>query len=307
MNRTIFIVLAGIFVIATISIFTFFGSESGPLSTFRLKPDKKTVLFAVTPWGEPRQMKKAYKPLLNYLSKESGKKFQLLIMEDYDTAIDHIVEGGIDIFVLPPVSYVIAKGKEPGIQYIATQMREENGKRFATYKAYIVALKSKYADWNLDHFLKHAKDFHFGFVTQTSSSGYVYPMAMMKRRGIDPQKDFKKITIFENHPLLTDAIVKGKIDLGATWEHNLEKAQKKHGDQFSIVETTAVIPGITWVASKNVDPAFVKKMRETLLTLSRSPKRGKWLKETPDKGWEVVPDNFYDEVKEILNYVKATP
>jgi ABC-type phosphate/phosphonate transport system substrate-binding protein len=172
MNRTVFIILVIVFILAFLSLATFVGRGAHPQSTFRIRPDEHTILFGVTPWGESLNTKSAYRPLLKYLSEKTGKKFQILVIEDYETAIDNIVEGNIDIAILPPVSYVLAKERRPGIQYISTMIRDKEGKGFATYKGYIVALKSQYDGWAFDDFLKEPKKYHFGFVTKESSSGW---------------------------------------------------------------------------------------------------------------------------------------
>lgn len=303
MNRPLFAMLALVLISATILLATFVGKRPRPVSTFRLRPDDQTVLFAVTPWGEAKQMKKAYQPLLDYLSERVGKKFQLLIMEDYETAIHHIVEGDIDVFVLPPVSYVTARKREPNIQYISTQVRESEGKMFATYKAYIVALRSRFKGWRLEDFVKEPKKYRLGFITKESSSGYAYPMAMMKQKGIDPYTLFKEVRFFENHPQCTDALVKGEIDLGATWEHNLEQAREKYGDLFTVIETTAVIPGIVWVAAADTPKELITKIEAAQLELNNSPLKKEILKETPDKGWQILTPDYYKRVEEILEYV----
>ena len=212
MNKTIFIVLSCAFTLAAISLVTFLGLKTGPQSKFRIKSNENVVLFAVTPWGDPRQVKDAYQPLLQYLGEKTGKKFQLFIMEDYDVALDNIVEGNIDISVISPVPYVKAKQKEAGIQYIATMLRDQGGKMAATFKGYLIALKSKYAGMTFDDFLKRPERYNFAFVTKASASGFAYPMAMMKKRGIDPYKAFKSVTVFENHPAMIDALIAGKID-----------------------------------------------------------------------------------------------
>lgn len=305
MNRTILIVLAVGLIAAAISFFTFVDPHPVPSTRFRLKPDPDTILFAVTPWGEAKKMKEGYAPLLKYLSKATDKKFQLLIMEDYETAIHQVADGDIDIAILPPVSYILSRQREPAIQYVATQLMERNGKSFATYKAYLVTLSSKYPDWSLEIFLEKAGDLKFGFVTQSSSSGYIYPMSFFKKRGIDPRQIFQKIIFFENHSDLTDALIKGDIDLGATWEHNLNEAKQKHGDRFSIVATTGEIPGITWIASKKVDPQFVQKVRGVLLSLSKNRKIKEILSKTPEKGWTTVSETFYNQVRENIKYVES--
>lgn len=303
MNRVIFIFLSLVLVTATISLVTLFGSRSAPENAFHLKSDDDTLLFAVTPWGDSRKMKEVYDPLLRFIGGRIGKKFQLLVMEDYETAIEAAVEGEIDIFVLPPVSYVVAKGREPGLQYISTQVREREGGSFATYKGYLVALKSRYPGWRLDDFLKKAGEFRLGFVTRKSSSGWAYPMAMMKKKGVDPRKAFREVLFFENHPELTDAIVSQKIDLGATWEYNLEQATLKYGDVFEVVEVTGKMPGIAWVASRGVSRELARKIREIQMELNKLPIRKELLQGTPDKGWMVLPESDYDQVREVVKFV----
>lgn len=306
MNRLIFILLALALTLSVILLATFAGPKTGPELSFHIKPNENTILFGVTPWGESVQMKEAYKPLLKYLSEKTGRKFQLLIMEDYNVAINNLVEGNIDISVTSPVSYVLAREREPGIQYISTIAREENGRLAATYKGYLITLKSKYGGLGLEDFLKNANKYSIGFVTQASASGWAYPMAMFKKRGIDPEKVFKKVIVFENHPALTDALVAGKIDIGATWEYNLERAIGKHGDVFSIIYTTYEIPGLSWIAAKKVDPAFVQKIREVQVEIEQEKSlKDRLLKDTPDKGWMIIDEKTYDQVLDVVKYVGA--
>lgn len=304
MNRVVFIVLALALLYAGISLFTFVGVESTPETKFQIKPDANTVLVGITPWGNALQMKAAYRPLFTYLSEKMGKKFQLLIMEDYDVTIDNVVDGNLDISVMPPVSYVKAKDREPRTQYVATIIRDKDGKECATYKGYIVALKSRFAGKSFDDFMKDPKEYVMGFVTKSSSSGYAYPMTMMRKRGIDPFAAFKGVEIFDNHSALTGAVFSQKIDLGATWEYNLDIAKEKYGDIFTIVYTTPDIPGLSWIASKDVDPGFIVRLRETLKEIGANVDiKADLLKDTPEKGWVEMDERFYDEVREVLKYV----
>jgi phosphonate transport system substrate-binding protein len=283
---------------------TFFGYKTGPETVFQIKPDENTIVFAITPWGEARKSRKAYDPLLQYLSAETGIKFQPLVMEDYNATIDNIAEGNLDIAVMPPVSFIKAKELEPGIQYISTIKREESGNIYTTYKGYLVALKNKYSGWTFDDFLKDAKKYTIAFVTKPSSSGWAYPMAMMKKLGLNPGETFKEVLILDNHPSVTDSIANGTADIGATWEYNLEQAVKKHGDIFSIIYTTPDIPGLAWVASKKTDPKLIEKIRRLQMQIDSSQDmKEKLLKDTPDKGWAVLNESFYNDVREVLKYV----
>lgn len=304
MNRMSFFILAMLIALTAISVAAFVGFKKGPESQFKIKADSNIVLFGVTPWGDQRQVKEAYKPLLEYLGEKTGKKFQLLVMEDYDVAVDDIVDGYIDISVISPVCYVRAKAREPGIQYISTVAREQDGKLAATFKGYLVAPSPKFKGHTLDDFLGQPEKHNFAFVTRSSASGWAYPMAMFKKRGFDPYKAFKSVTVFENHPSMTDAMAEGKVDLGATWEYNLERAEEKHGKIFQIIYTTPDIPGLSWVAAKKVNPLLVEKIKQVQMEISASGElRKKLLKDTPEKGWLGVDPVHYDGVKEVMEYV----
>ncbi|MBI2341564.1 MAG: PhnD/SsuA/transferrin family substrate-binding protein, partial [Deltaproteobacteria bacterium] len=89
----------------------------------------------------------------------------------------------------------------------------------------------------------------------------------------------------------------------ATWEYNFEQAVKKHGDIFSIIYTTPDIPGLAWVASKKTDPKLIERIRQLQLQIDANAElKERLLKETPDKGWAVLNESFYNDVKEVLKY-----
>lgn len=306
MRRLIFTILAFALVLATILLVTYMGAPPVQQSTFRIRPDGDTILFQVTPWEESRETREGYRPLLEFLSDRTGRKFQLLIVEDYDAAIDNMAEGTIDMAILPPVSFVTAKRRSPGLKYVSTIIREKEGHSFTTYMGYLMARKTKFAGWTFDDFLKDPNRYRIGLVAKRSSSGWAYPMAMMKKRGLDPDQVFGEVRIFDNHPDVTDAVALGEIDLGATWEYNLEQARKKHGDIFSIVWTSPPIPGLAWVAAEKISDSFVKEIRKIQDEITSSPGlKARLLQTTPDKGWEVVDEQFYDGVREVVEYVGA--
>lgn len=305
MNRIIFALLALVFAVAAISLTTFLGGKEGPASTFKIRTNEDTVLFGITPWGEQRQLKEIYRPLLGYLSERTGKKFQLLVMENYEQTISNIVEGNIDISVMAPVSYVRAKDLEPRLQYIATGVSEYQGKAHTTYKGYLVAMKAKYDKWTFDDFIRTPGKYNLGLVSKLSASGWAYPLAMMKKRGIDPFRTFKNVLIYDNHPAVIEALMDGKIDIGATWDQNVESSRRKYGDIFTVVYETQDIPGVgSWVASVKVERALIEKIRSALFEISASTElKQQLLKGTPDQGWLITDDHFYDPVRDVIRYV----
>ncbi|MBU4484400.1 phosphate/phosphite/phosphonate ABC transporter substrate-binding protein [bacterium] len=304
MNKFIFATLVIALIALAIILSIYIGSHKTTTREFRTRHDQNVILFGVTPWGEAKQMKEAYTPLLTYLSEKTGKKFQLLILETYHIAIKDMITGSIDISEMSPVSYVKAKFDENNIQYIATITRPVGNQLKDSYHGYIIGSKDKFKDQNFNQVIKNGKKYNFGFVVKSSSSGYVYPMTMFRRNNIEPKDTFKTVSFFDNHPQVTDAIVEGFIDLGATWEYNLEIAQQKHSNVFKILYTTPPIPSLCWAASSHISKDFVKKLQDILLELDQNQElKDKLLENTPAKGWRIRNEHFYDIVKDSVKFV----
>lgn len=304
-NRVIFAIFAMSFTLAVILLVALFGSKQSTQSSFHLKSDEKTILFAITPWGDEKKVKEAYKPLVSYLDDRLQKKIQFLIMEDYNVLNENIAEGNIDLTVISPLSYIYALKKEPNLKYVVTTLKEENGTVHDHYHGFIVALKSKYPGWTFDDFIKTPKKYSLGFVSKTSASGYAYPYAMMKKRDLDPYQLFKNVTFYESHSSLVKALNEKKVDLAAIGDNLMFEVKKTHGDIYTVTYISEPIPASPWIASKNMDDETVKKLRQTLVDIDKSEElKARLLKEAPDKGYKVFGDNFYDGIKEVVKYVE---
>jgi len=74
-----------------------------------------------------------FRPFLTYLETELSRaldqpvKIKMQISNNYDTAIDNLVTGAVDIARFGPASYVTAKSRNPGIEIIA--METKNGQK----------------------------------------------------------------------------------------------------------------------------------------------------------------------------------
>jgi phosphate/phosphite/phosphonate ABC transporter binding protein len=304
-NRVIFAIFAISFTLAIILLVALFGSQPSPQSSFHLKPDEKTILFAITPWGDEKKVREAYKPLISYLEDHLQKKIQFLIMEDYNVLNDNIAEGNIDLTVISPLSYIYAIRKEPNLKYVVTTLKEENGKIHDHYHGFIVALKSKYPGWTFDDFIKTPKKYSLGFVSKTSASGYAYPYAMMKKMGLDPYQTFKSVTFYESHSSLVKALNEGKVDLATIGDNMMFEAEKTYGKIYTIAYISDPIPASPWIASKNVDDATVNKLRQILTNIDKNNDlKTLLLKNAPDKGYKVFGSGFYDGIKEVVQYVE---
>jgi phosphonate transport system substrate-binding protein len=78
------------------------------------------LTFSIIPTEETIQELTIYKPVIDYLSKQTGKKIEFYMPTSYSTVVEAMVNKWVDVAVLGPYSYVIAHEKDPDIIVFAT-------------------------------------------------------------------------------------------------------------------------------------------------------------------------------------------
>ncbi|MDZ7736874.1 MAG: PhnD/SsuA/transferrin family substrate-binding protein [Gammaproteobacteria bacterium] len=138
----------------------------------------------------------------------------------------------------------------------------------------------------------------FAFVSMQSSSGYTYPLARFIDLGIDYHTYFNKVYFLGSHPRVTDAIVAGSVDAGATWDYNLKKAIEKHGDIFNIIATVGTIPNLGIASNSLLSDDVKKKIKSALINIDPM-----LLKGLPASGYVAGDDAYYDKVREVIDQI----
>jgi ABC-type phosphate/phosphonate transport system substrate-binding protein len=138
--------------------------------------------------------------------------------------------------------YVLATQHSPHIRLLLTTLiwNVEKTELIDSYYGYILTLKTN----KEINSIEDLKGKPFGFVNLDSTSGYVYPNALLREKGINPKTFFSKLYFLGSYPNVTDGIVAQSITAGATWQPNLINAIKKHGDVFKVVLQTPPIPNM---------------------------------------------------------------
>ncbi|MCF6289950.1 MAG: phosphate/phosphite/phosphonate ABC transporter substrate-binding protein [Desulfobacterales bacterium] len=252
--------------------------------------------FGIPPYQKGQtvdEIRGLYKPMLSWLGEQVGCYFDFIGADSYEDMIDMVASGRVQVAGLGPVPYIEAKKKNPGLRLLLTELKwnRDKSRLVDVYHGYIVALKTR-DDLNG---LLDLKGKSFSFVDIHSTSGYQYPNALMREQGIIPARFFGKVYFLGSHPRVTDAIVAGSIDAGATWDFNLEQAIRKHGDVFKIIYAPPPIPNLAIVAHPSLPLDIQQKIQEVLPTIDPALLQG-----LPADGFAVRPDSFYDTVRVIV-------
>ena len=250
--------------------------------------------FGVPPWQRGQSaddIRRLYKPLLDYLGQATGAQITIVTARSYDDMIRYFAEGRVDFGTISPAPYVAAQRLNPGVRLLLTELSwdQTHTKRVDGYQGMIVTLKTR-DDINKVDDLRGKR---FGFVTEESTSGFVFSSAYLQSVGIDFKKDFLSYAFLGSHPRVTDALVAGSIDAGATWDFNMRQAVAKHGDVFKVVFESA-IPNLLIATHPSLPDTAREAIKAALLSVNDETLQG-----LPTAGYVERPESFYDVIRQI--------
>lgn len=261
---------------------------------------RQTVVFAVAPWDTEQKLNRHYQPLMRYIEQQLSITSVFTVTRDYAELVQHLQTGQIQIGFLPAVSYVKAKEIIPGLTLLAgnTDQNPANGLYRNHYKGVIITLKKS----SLNS-LESLKNKRFGFTDPDSSSGYKYPLQLLNDNGIEPYQFFSQVFMLKKHHKVTQALINGAIDGGATWDTHLGEMNKKHGNIFTVVAQTQPIPFDAVVASPAVARSTANQIKQLLLQITPQSELIKLVQQSglTTFGWEKTSDSNYDPVRRILD------
>lgn len=267
-------------------------------------PDALT--FSIIPTEETIQELTIYKPVIDYLSKKTGKKVEFYMPTSYSTVVEAMINKWVDVAVLGPYSYVIAHEKDPDIMVFTTYAKRpghivEEG---PGYKAVLITKKGSGLT-SIDSI----KGKVLALTDPGSTSGNLFPRVVFSK---DILKDaplesyFGKVVYSGGHDLSTMAIYDGKADAAFVATHRfdnvIDRGMVKKED-FNYLWWSATIPQDPFAYRMSLCPDLRAKIDETFLTLHKVPEAKKWLDNVKSNKMVKMTDSDYDVIR-ILKKAK---
>ncbi|MBC7794951.1 MAG: phosphate/phosphite/phosphonate ABC transporter substrate-binding protein [Clostridia bacterium] len=238
-------------------------------------------------------------PLAKYLATQLGRPLEVRVPRDYEATIAQLAAGEIDVAILAPLSYVVAKKRIPELVLVAQIVAEGGGQ----YLAYIVT-----ATDGPVNALADLRGKRFAYVDQHSTTGYLLPLDLLMSAGIDPLRDFKSTAFAGSHPDVVELVLKHKVDAGAIASTTFGQMPKaKLRDRLRILAKSAPVPFDAVVARAALPAEYVEKLRATLLDLSTRTDEGRAVLSgvTLNNGFVEVNDAAYDGVRRVAEKFDA--
>jgi phosphonate transport system substrate-binding protein len=262
--------------------------------------DPKVLKFSLVPTQDSIRELGYYKPILDQLSKNTGKKIEFYLPTSYSSVIEALLGKWVDVAVLGPEAYVIAKSKDPTVEVFGTYSRLKNGIQDAGpgYKSVLITKKgSKFTD------LASLKGGVLALVDPASTSGGLVPENVFpKSTNLPPLKTyFARVVYSGGHDLSSISVAEGKVDGAFVATHRFMEtvnAGKVKLEDFNILWSSPLIPQDPFVYRNTLCDDLKKKIADTFLLVDQNEDGKKYLANVKSEKVVKMVDADYNIVRE---------
>lgn len=263
--------------------------------------DPKQLRFSIIPTEKSSFELDLYKPVLNKLKANTGKRIEFYMPTSYASVAEALIGGFVDVAVLGPYGYITAKKQDPSIEVFATYAKKKGfmQKEGPGYKSVLITKKgSKFTTE------KSLKGTTVGHADPGSTSGDLIPRVVWAAQHMktDADKFWKRVVYTGGHDLTTLAVHSGKVDAGFVASHRFDnvvsKGQVKLED-FNILWRSPAVPQDPFVYSGKLCDPIKKAIRDTFLDLGNDPSAQKFLANLKSARFVAMTDKDYDVIRTL--------
>ena len=208
----------------------------------------------------PTELQRKFKPLGDYLKKETGADVQFTPVSDYAAVVEGLANHKIDMAWLGGFTFVQAKLRTNGGVVPIVQRAEDE--KFTS--RFIVPAASPART------LSDLKGANFTFGSPSSTSGHLMPRYFLLKEGIDPDKDFKAVAFSGAHDATVAFVASGRADAGvlnaSVWDKLVESGNP-NAAKVRVLATTAPYYDYNWTVRPGLDAALTAKLTQAFLKL----------------------------------------
>jgi phosphate/phosphite/phosphonate ABC transporter binding protein len=207
-------------------------------------------------------------PRLNALLRWIGDRVGAVIVrrrvESYDQLVRLVRIGAVDIAWLPPIPF--ARLDEERL--VRSLVCAERGGHDQYVSVIVARVSSPF------HTLRDLQGARIGWVDPLSATGYVVPRMRLAARFASPSSIFAAESFFGSHAAVVRAVLKGLVDVGATYAGLGERGELVRGavmdlgeaiSELRVVEAFGAIPPDVLAVKANLDEELQIKLAEAFV------------------------------------------
>jgi phosphonate transport system substrate-binding protein len=262
--------------------------------------DPRPLRFSLIPKKNMAEQLEHYRPLLNQLEKQLGRRVETFQPTSYSSVIEGMLAGSIDIAELGAASYALAKNRDPAaIEAFATHAHvrgtfNPEGKYYRSML--IVKSKSGYND------VTSLLGKNVNLTDPASTSGAVVPRSLFARHvGMPLERYFSHVLYAGSHENAAQSVFNSFADAAFVASTRLDEtiaSGKFSPGDFRILWRSEPIPNEPTVFRANLCEPLKEQIRKVYF--SNSPELAPTLQKL--KATEFMPagDNDYAAIRKLV-------
>jgi phosphonate transport system substrate-binding protein len=278
----------------------------------------QTIQYGLLPTGDQDELVALYTPFETYMAECLDHPFKLFTGTDYNVMIEAMRTRSIHLSRFGPFSYILAHDRS-GAEALTIAVEDADE---PTYKALVITLKSHGFQTVAD-----LKGHSFAFVDPTSSSGHLYPRALLiDELGItnDQVESWLGDVVYAgNHSASLLSVLNGDTDAGAlasnssnivnengTWKiaPDSEFAGHKAAADFAVLAETEPIPRTVEAVHKDLPDTLKQALRSCFEGIADASSLAGFREEGGvADGYISAKDSDYDPVRETAKALGMSP
>jgi phosphonate transport system substrate-binding protein len=220
----------------------------------------EVLRVSAIPDEAPTELQRKFKPLGDYLKKETGREVQFTPVTDYAAVVEGLATNKIDLAWLGGFTFVQAKLRTQGGAVPIAQRAEDE--KFTS--RFIVPAGSPAKT------LEDLKGKTFSFGAPSSTSGHLMPRYFLLQAGIQPDRDFKTVAFSGAHDATVAFVAAGRAEGGVLNASVFDKLVETGNPNVAKVRVLATTPpyyDYNWTVRPGLDAALTKKLTDAFLKL----------------------------------------
>jgi len=253
----------------------------------------RAITLGLHDHSSEEKIRRSGEPLAKYLAAVLGAPVRLVICPDYQDLARRFISGELAFAVFPAYAYT-RTARVVDLKLLANlRLNDADCYRGAVVVRRDAGIRS----------VADLKGKAYGFVSPDSASGYLYPLVLFSRLGIDPEAFFGKVVFAGSHDAVIRRIVAGELDGGSIFEDELRYFVEAGGDisNLKVIARTDPVPFDAFVAQANIPPDVAGKVTKALVDYRLAKgvdPRGHFV------NWRPPDDGLYNPVRAAAKYLE---
>ncbi len=254
--------------------------------------------IAILPTVNSEEQQQRIQRFDKYLEQRLGISVDIQLTPSYAETVDLLVEEKVQMAYLGPLTYIEAKERNPNLEPIVAHIEKQTGRPW--YNSVIVVKADSGIDTSED-----LVGVRFGFVSPSSTSGFLMPISHFQEIGINPPEDFTEIEYAGGHDKNINALIEGKVDaIAIEYPTYLEYQflKKITSNQYKIIWKSDPIPHAPLVISSQLPPDLKIELKKALID---APEGLVGISGIESSGYTLVSDQDYEPIRIIQKRLQS--